>query len=308
MVLLVTGAWRDARDFIPRLTASGYEVFYLQNEKDELPCPYDRIEAVVCNALFLHYDIWKFSSLKLIQLTSAGLDRVPLDYIREHGIKLFNARNVYNIPMAEHAVASALQFFRETGFFAENQKNRNWEKRRSLRELYGKTVCIIGCGNVGTECAKRFDAFGCDVIGVDTVPNDNASFRRVYTADEIHSAIGRSDVVVLTLPLTAETEGLADDRFFGCLKDGCVLINISRGKLIRTDSLVKALSEKEIYAALDVFEEEPLSSDSPLWSMKNVIITPHNSFVGDGNSGRFNQLISEIFLNGQNTGYPVDGK
>lgn len=301
MRLLITGAWSDAGKYIPRLERDGHTVVFMQQEKDALGCDPGDIQGVVCNSLFLYHDIKRFNSLRFIQLTSAGLDRVPVDYIKENNIALFNARDVYSIPMAEHAVLSALEIFRNSRFFFENQMNRVWQKDRGLRELSGSSVCVIGCGSVGTECAKRFAALGCKVSGVDVKPFESEFFVKVYGFEERFAAVAEADIVVLCLPLTGETAGVIDGDFLKRLKSGCVLINIARGGLINTDALVSALKGQKLYAALDVFEGEPLSAGSPLWDMKNVIITPHNSFAGDGNNGRLNQVI----LRGINYGQTV---
>ena len=117
-------------------------------------------------------------------MTSAGLDRVPVGYINEKGIKLFNAKGVYGIPMAEYAVCGVLQLYKNTEFFYKNQQKGVWQKNRNLLELYGKTVCIFGCGNVGQECAKRFKAFGCKVIGLDISPYESDLFDYIKCADE----------------------------------------------------------------------------------------------------------------------------
>ena len=103
-------------------------------------------EVAVCNNLFGFHNIDTFSNLKYIQLTAAGMDRVPLDRIREKGIELHNAAGVYSVPMAEFALWGVLELYKQGRFFAENQKHRRWEKHRNLRELSGRTVLIVGCG------------------------------------------------------------------------------------------------------------------------------------------------------------------
>lgn len=293
MNLLVTGAWRDAETYIPLLQERGNQVAFLPNEAGALPCDPAWVEGVVCNGLFLYHDIQKFTSLRYVQLTSAGFDRVPAAYLAKRGVTLKNARGVYSIPMAEHAVAMTLYFYRNLRLFAQQQKNKVWQKDRNLRELSGRTVCIIGCGSVGTECAKRFCAFGCEVIGLDIDPAEKEGFQKVNDIKNREAVLCAADVVILTLPLTEHTKGMADETFLRSLKDGCLLVNIARGGIIRTDALIKALRERELYAALDVFEEEPLDADSPLWSMENVLITPHNSFVSDKIGDRLSRLIAE---------------
>lgn len=286
MKLLVTGAWKCTQKEISKLEALGHKVLFMQNEKDELPCSYEEIEGAICNGLFLHHPIEKFTSLKYVQLTSAGFDRVPMDYVKAHGIEIYNARGVYSVPMAELAVSGVLSFYKESRFFYENQKKKVWEKHRTILELAGKTVCIIGCGSVGSECAKRFFAFDTRVIGVDLYPTDNGFFEKIYHLSDIDAALAVSDIVVLTLPLTNETENMMDKNRFDVMKEGSVIVNIARGRIVDEAALLEALDTKLLGAVLDVFREEPLSETNPLWQKKNVIITPHNSFVGDGNADR----------------------
>ena len=291
MKLLVTGAWDCTERQLNEIRALGHNVFFLKQEKDELPCGAEEIEGVICNGLFLYHKIEEFKSLRFIQLTSAGFDRVPLDYVKEHNIEIFNARGVYSIPMAEFAISGVLQLYKQNGFFYENQKLHKWEKHRDLLELFGKTVLIVGCGSVGTECAKRFSAFGCKVLGIDAFPYKNDFFDEMSGLDSLDDILTRSDVVVLTLPLTAETKGLFNAFRFNKMKGKAVLVNISRGAIIDETSLLKAVDEKLYGAVLDVFEEEPLKADNPLWQKRNVIITPHNSFVGEGNGERLFNVV-----------------
>lgn len=290
MRLLITGAWRDAREHLAELEALGHEPVFLQQEADALPCDPAWVEGMVCNGLFLHHPIEGFPNLRYIQLTSAGYDRVPMDYIQAHGIEIHNARGVYSIPMAEFAVAGVLQLYKQSRFFYENQKARRWEKRRDLLELSGKTVLILGCGSVGTECAKRFQAFGCRVVGLNRTARDNPAFDELRPLAELDAALPQADVLVLTLGLSRETHHLMNAERLARLKSGAVLVNIARGALIDTEALTAALP-KLTGAVLDVFEEEPLPEASPLWDAENVLLTPHNSFMGDGNGKRLAGVI-----------------
>ena len=288
MNLLVTGAWGDAKKYLPNLRTLGHNVIFMQNEADDLPCDPCWIEGVICNGLFLFHDISSFLNLKYIQLTSAGYDRVPMEYVTAHSIAIHNARGVYSIPMAEYALCGVLQLYKQTRFFLENQNRKDWEKHRGLRELCGKTVCIVGCGSVGTECAKRFSAFGAIVRGIDLYPVKDDSYRVILPLEALEDQLSDADVVVLTLPLTEATKHLIDCEKLAKMKDGAILVNIARGAVVDTEALIVALQSNKIGGAvLDVFEEEPLSPDSPLWSFENVVITPHNSFVSDGNEKRF---------------------
>jgi phosphoglycerate dehydrogenase-like enzyme len=291
MNILLTGAWQDAKQNIDKIENMGHKVLFMQYEKDELPCNYDWVEGVVCNGLFLSHPIEKFTNLRYIQLTSAGYDRVPMDYVNSHNIEIYNARGVYSIPMAEFAIAGVLQLYKHMNFFAENQAKSLWQKDRNLLELYGKNVCIVGCGSVGTECAKRFKAFGCRVIGVDLLTRQDSNYDDMLNLSEIDAVLAVSDVVVLTLPLTDDTYHMFDKSRFEKFKDNAVLVNIARGAVVDTDELIKALDNKLFGVVLDVFEEEPLSKESSLWNKENLILTPHNSFVGDGNIIRLKDTI-----------------
>lgn len=295
MKLLITGAWKYSSEQINQIESLGHKVVFMQNEKDNLPCDYAEIEGVICNGLFLHHPIEKFAKLKFIQLTSAGVDRVPMEYAKKNNIEVFNARGVYSIPMAEFAICGVLQIYKQSRFFCENQKDSKWEKSRELLELNGKTVCIVGCGNVGTECAKRFKAFSTRVIGVDLFVREDENYEKIYPLSELEECLSISNVVVLTLPLTEQTKGLMNEKTFAKMKESSVLVNIARGAVVEEKALINALDNKLLGAVLDVFEEEPLVKDNPLWKKKNAIITPHNSFVGDGNNERlFNVILSNL--------------
>lgn len=291
MKLLITGAWKNAQKEISALEELGHTVYFLQNEKDPLPCSYKEVEGVVCNGLFLYHPIEEFTSLRYVQLTSVGFDRVPLNYIKERGIEIRNARGVYSIPMAEFALGGVLQLYKRSVFFYENQKKKEWAKRRDVLELFGKTVCIVGCGSVGTECAKRFRAFGCKIKGVDLFTREDDNYQIIYTLVDLDFVLSQSDVVIVTLPLTEETRRMFNAKRFKCMKEGSVLVNIARGGIVDQKALVKALDGKLMGAILDVFEMEPLDPKSELWEKENVIITPHNSFEGNGNSERLSKVI-----------------
>lgn len=292
MRLLVTGAWKCTDDQINELALLGNDVVFMQNEADELPLDPELVEGVICNGLFLHHDISDFKNLRYIQLTSAGVDRIPMEYINAKGIIVKNARGVYSIPMAEFAVSGVLQLYKECKFFYRNQKIHNWEKNRNLEELFGKTVCIVGCGSVGTECARRFSAFGCKILGVDLFPRTDCCFEKIYHLNELDIVLSESQVLILTLPLTDETRNIIDKTRLNMLPEGAVVVNISRGGVVDSKALLECLREQKLKGAvMDVFEQEPLNEKSEFWDLDNVILTPHNSFVGSGNSQRLWEVI-----------------
>ncbi len=292
MKLLVTGALRITPEESAELEKLGYEIYFMPDERvavpDNIPC--EEIEAIICNGLFLYTPPDKFPKLRTVQLTSAGLDRVPMDYMDAHGIKVFNARGVYSAPMAEFAVCSVLGFYKRSAFFSAAQSEHRWEKHRGLEELGGKRVVIVGAGSVGRACADRFRAFGCEIIGVNRRTAVDG-FDKIYSISDIRAAVSAGDIVIFCLPLTKETEHIANAELLCAMKDGAVIVNISRGGIIDTDALITELKSGRLRAALDVFEQEPLDAGSELWNLPNAVITPHNSFVGDGNRARLFSLI-----------------
>ena len=290
MNLLITGAWNDGKNCMDEIKAMGHQVVFMQYEKDALPCAYDWVEGVVCNGLFLSHPIENFSNLRYIQLTSAGFDRVDMSYVTAHGIEIHNARGVYSIPMAEFALCGVLQLYKQAAFFRENQRQHLWEKHRGLSELCGKQVLIVGCGSVGNECAKRFTAFSCRVTGVDLFPREDSLYDRILPLEQLDEALKTTDVVVLTLPLTEQTKHLFNEERFDSLKSSAVLVNIARGAIVDTEVLLRHIDHIG-GVVLDVFEEEPLTETSLLWDKENAILTPHNSFVGEGSLERLKKVV-----------------
>lgn len=291
MNVLVTGAFQLNSKELAELEAAGHRVLVHPDERAPVEQP-ERYEAVVCNGLFLHSPIERFTSLRLIQLTSAGLDRVPLDYIHAHGIELHNAAGVYSIPMAEFAIGGILQLYKQSRFFAANQAQHKWEKHRGLLELSGKRACILGCGDVGREIAKRLKAFGCHVTGVNRTVRVLPDFDAVLPLDALPDAAAVCDILACCIALTPKTRGIVSEEIFDCLHDGAVFVNVARGALA-DEAALTAWLQSGGHAVLDVFEEEPLPESSPLWEMENVLLTPHNSFVGDGNRTRLWETIKE---------------
>lgn len=287
MKTLVTGALQATSEELKRLEELGLEITFHQNERDEVKNP-EQFEVAICNGLFLYNDIEKFTSLKYIQLTSAGTDRVQTDYVREHGIVLKNAAGVYAAPMAEWTLMRLLELYKNADkLFA----NRGWNKDRTWRELGGKTACIVGFGAYGVEVAKRLKAFDVHVCVVNRSIKESPFADEFYTMDKLNEVLAKSDIVIMAIALTDETKHLMNAERFVAMKDGAVFINATRGGLVDEAALVEALENKLAGAALDVFEAEPLSDDSRLWQTQNLLLSPHNSFVGDNNHARLMSVV-----------------
>lgn len=298
MNLLVTGAFACTESDLNQLRKCGHKVIYMQQEKSPLPCDAAWVEGIIGNGIFLSHPIEQFANLRFIQLTSAGFDRVPMDYVEQHGIEIHNARGVYSIPMAEFALSGILQLVKQSRFFNENQKQHIWEKSRTLGELAGKTAVIVGAGNIGAEVAKRLKAFDVTVVGIDITTAERPHFDKIQPLENLDEQLKTADIVVLTLPLTDDTKGMFKKSKFDLMKSNSIFVNIARGQLVIESDLLDALNSKKISGAvLDVFDTEPLEKTSPLWDMDNVIITPHNSFVGEGNGDRLSRLILSNIAN-----------
>ena len=290
MRAIVTGALQATAADLAALEALGLTVTVHPDERAAVENP-EQYEIALCNNLFGFHDLDAFPNLKYIQLTAAGMDRVPLERIRQRGIELRNAAGVYSIPMAEFALWGVLELYKQGRFFAENQRLHRWEKHRSLRELSGKTVLIVGCGSVGSECARRFAAFGCKVLGVARAGRQQADFEAVFPMTELPRLLPEADILVLALALNEDTRHLFDEDKLARMKAGSILVNLSRGAILVEKALEKALDGPLSGAVMDVFETEPLPEASPLWEKENLIITPHNSFVGEHNHGRMMELV-----------------
>ena len=153
-------------------------------------------------------------------------------------------------------------------------------------------LCILGCGDVGREIAKRLKAFGCHITGVNRTVRVLPDFDEVLPLDKLADAAAACDILVCCIALTPETRGIVSEEIFGRLHDGAIFVNVARGALADEAALTKWLQNGG-HAVLDVFEEEPLPESSPLWDMENVVLTPHNSFVGEGNRARLWERIKE---------------
>ena len=291
--VLLTGSYQYTEEQIHMIEKLGWKVTFVKNELEPIGVPADQFDAVVCNGLFLHNDIAEFKKLKIVQATSAGLDRLPVEYMEKHHIRCYNAKGVYSIPMAEWTVMSILEICKNAQSFFRKQQEHTWEKDRTLLELTGKKVCIIGYGDVGHETAKRLAAFGTEITAVNrSRVEEDGVISRWLPLDSLNEALSETDIIILCIALTEETRGLLNADRLRLMKQGSILVNVARGALIDEKALTSCLKEGKLRgAALDVFETEPLSAESELWGMPEVIIGPHNSFVGDNVSERMFSLI-----------------
>jgi phosphoglycerate dehydrogenase-like enzyme len=185
---------------------------------------------------------------------------------------------VYGEMMAEYVFAYLLHFGRNVAKHLEDQRNRIWDRKRPER-LRDKVMGILGLGSIGTEIAKRGKQFGMTILGAKRTPKAVENVDEVFGPGDLGRMIPFVDYLVAALPLTPETYHLVGEREFGLMKEGTVFFSIGRGKTIDEKALEEVLKTGRIRAVLDVFETEPLPLESVLWSLKNVVITPHISGI-----------------------------
>jgi phosphoglycerate dehydrogenase-like enzyme len=276
------------------IEALGYELFFAKETDIPITEEMAGIEVLVCYDPFERVDIARFPQLKWIQLSSIGIDQLPKEKVLQQGITVTNNRSGYSIPMGEWIVMKLLELFKNSRFSYEKQAAKRWEIDTSLLELYHKTVCFVGTGSIATEAAKRLQGFDVNILGINTTGRDVPYFDRCYPMDKLKEALSQADVVVLSIPYTKETHHLIHQGNIGDIKKGACLINIARGSILEEAALVDALKSGHLRgAALDVFEQEPLLQDSPLWELPNIAITPHNSWISEMRNERRYQIIYE---------------
>jgi phosphoglycerate dehydrogenase-like enzyme len=219
-------------------------------------------------------------SLSWVSVGGAGIDHlIPWDPSR---LTVTNAAGVGAETMAQYALASILHFTLRFPEFAARQHEHRWSEGK-VASAKGLTLAILGLGNTGRAVAPLAKMLGMRVIGIRANPAAARDVEYVAGPDELHDVLAKADVVLVSLPLTARTHHLLGRPQFQRMKRGAVLIDVSRGGIVRHAALLESLRDGRLRgAALDVFETEPLPSESPLWDMPNVIITPHCSSVYEG--------------------------
>lgn len=253
-------------------------------------------EVLVCYNPFNTLDISKLPNLKWIQLTSVGIDQVPIDILKKNSITLTNNKGGYSIPIGEWIVLKLLEMYKNSKAFYQKQSQKIWKIDTSLLELYGKTIGFIGTGSIASEAAKRLKGFGVDILGLNTRGTKTEYFDKCYSIDKINEIVKLSDAIVVSIPHTEKTHNLLNEEVFQEMKNGVYLVNIARGSIIDERAMINNLNNGKIKcAALDVFEKEPLDKNNPLWEIENVIITPHNSWVSEmRDDRRFNIIYDNL--------------
>lgn len=241
--------------------------------------------------------LYEAKKLKWIQSWSAGVDQFTepesLKYLIDNNIKLTTMSGVHGNIIAEHVMGLVISLSRKLYKFYWQQKNQQWQWIK-VDQLEDRVMAIIGLGSIGQEIAARARAFKMKTIGVKRDTGTRISnIDHLYSHDELLTVLKEADYVVVAVPLTDETHQMIGEDEFRVMKSSAYFINISRGQVVDEEMLIRALEEGHIAGAgLDVFTEEPLPPDSPLYKLDNVLITPHIAGVFPA----YDQKAIKIFL------------
>jgi phosphoglycerate dehydrogenase-like enzyme len=237
--------------------------------------------------------------LRWIQASSSGIGEwVKRLGIVDSPIVVTNAAGLHSVALAEYVLFAMLYFARRWPEMVAEQRAHRWE-RCAIDTLEGKTLGIVGLGNVGRTIAQVAQPFGVRVIGNRRSPSEQSSSQTssvstVYGPEGLTALLRESDFVVLIVPHTAETVGLIGPAELAWMRPGAVLINIARGSVVDEPAMIEALRSGHLGgAALDVVASEPLAADSPLWDMPNVIITPHSMSTATSENARLTDLFAD---------------
>ena len=240
--------------------------------------------------------------LKWIQVLGSGVDGiVNLPSLRKD-VLITSGRGAQAIPVSEAAFSLMLALSRDVPRMVHNQAARRWERWPS-QVLHGATLGILGVGQIGEALALKAKAFGMNVIGISSAARTVDGFDRFYSRAQLGEAVREVDYLVLLTPHSAQTHHLVDAKVLRQMKPGAFLINVARGGVVNESDLVLALRDNVIRgAALDVFQEEPLPPDSELWSLPNVIVSPHLGGLNRSYPASIMPLLErniELFLAGR---------
>lgn len=243
---------------------------------DKNPSTVDGIDVVIGN---IPTSLVKNSSLKLLQLNSAGYEAYTAPGISPEFMHLCNARGAYGLTVSDHMLALTMSLIRKLELYRDKQLKHDWSDCGSVSSIEGSTVVILGTGDIGCEYARKVKALGAScVIGIRRSINavKPEFIDEQHTMEDLTEVLARADIVASVLPGGPETLRLFNADLFASMKKGAYFINCGRGSSVCQEALMDALSSKQLAgAALDVTDPEPLPSDSKLWDIPNLILTPH---------------------------------
>lgn len=237
----------------------------------------------------------KAASLKWLQVFNAGVDHPVFASILERGVRLTTAAGSTAEPIAQTAIAGMLYLARNFPHWLASQRNHRWDPMRGSdlpRDLRGQVMVVYGLGQIGTEIARLARALGLHVVGVRRNAGKARHADEIHPPDKLPELLARCDWLVIACPLTDATRGMINADLLAKLPRSARIINIARGEIVSEHALITALQSGHLGGAyLDVFAQEPLPPDSPLWDMPNVLVTPHNASASAGNEARINAIF-----------------
>lgn len=220
--------------------------------------------------------------LRWVQITAAGAQSMLFPAMAASDVELTNARGLHAVPIAEHVMGVMLSFARKLHLARDAQNQGRWQQEAlwndppAFRELAGETLGLLGLGGIGLAVATRARAFGMRVLGLRRRALPAPEVDEIVPRQRLHDLLGRSHVVVASLPSTAKTTAFLGAAEFSAMRADALLVNVGRGRVIDEMALIRGLEQgRPAGAALDVFAEEPLPPESPLYRMPNVLVTPH---------------------------------
>ena len=270
-------------------------------ENDTSAFDFSEVEVLICQPFFMRQPLLKqMPKLKWLQDTGAGFDAADCEYIKSRNITLTNSRGVMSRSIAEDVMLKMLFFARKVREIEQNKRDHYWNLFNQdqwmcvcYTDLYGKTLGILGYGSIGYEIAIRAKAFGMNVIAFGLDECDTTPLSKYYKkVEDIGFILQQSDFVSVNLPLLSSTRHIINREAFEIMKPTAMLINVARGPIVDEQALYEALRDRKIAcAACDVFEQEPLSPESPLWELDNMFITSHKAGMGDSWTTLIGELI-----------------
>src|SRR5699024_48450 len=238
--------------------------------------------------------VGRAKQLKWIMVISAGLEKLPLNAIRQKDILVTNARGIHVTPMAEYVISMLLQVYRQEKVLIRNEKAREWDQSMRIDEIAGKTMAIIGTGAIGQGVARLAKAFGMTTLGVSRSGQAVKYFDHNYTTADLKTVLSQADFVISVLPSTPETKYLLTYDHFQHMPNHAIFLNMGRGDVVRESDILQAIRKDEIsHAILDVFEEEPLPPNHPFWDEEKITLTPHLSGVSMHHTTRALAIFAE---------------
>ena len=224
-------------------------------------------------------EVWRHArKVKWVHSLSAGVEKILIPELVESNVPLTNAKGVFKRSLAEFAIFGVLFHYKRGRRLIENQRAHRWDDF-TVGWLPGKVMGVVGYGEIGRECALLAHALGMKIYAVRRKPEQSVGdpiLDRVFPPEQLHEMLQELDVLVAAAPLTKQTRHMISDAEFGAMKPSAIVVNVGRGPVIDEAALVRALESKQIGgAALDVYEEEPLPLEHPLWDMENVLLSPH---------------------------------